>query len=233
MSNTVDAVTTRTALQLLLTAERLFAGHGLDGVSLRQIAAEAGSSNNSAVRYHFGSKDELVQAIFTYRLGDLLRRRALLLERADPDDIRSRVEAHLLPLIEVAEAPGANYVSFVEQLQRSGARSVFADHEDVRRSHAELLDDMRRLLPELPEPARTVRIEQAQDLCVHLAAERERAVHRGEALLPFALYVSTAIDAVTGLLTLPASTETTNLLSRYDGLQVERFEAAGDELTRR
>ena len=45
-----------TALQLLLAAERLFAEHGLAGVSLRQISIEAGSSNNSAIRYHFGSK---------------------------------------------------------------------------------------------------------------------------------------------------------------------------------
>ena len=52
------------ALRLVLAAERLFALHGIDGVSLRQIASEAGSANNSAVHYHFGSKEGLIGAIF-------------------------------------------------------------------------------------------------------------------------------------------------------------------------
>jgi len=49
---------------------------------------------------------------------------------------------------------------------------------------------------------------------VHLAAERERAVNRGDTRLPFALYVSTAVDAVTGLLAAPASAETAGLIAR-------------------
>ena len=206
--------TTSTGLQLLLTAERLFARYGIDGVSLRQIAGEAGSSNNSAVRYHFGSKHDLLHAILAYRLRDLVQRRKLLLERADPEDLRARIEAHLLPLLELAEAPDCNYVSFVEQLRRSGDEAVFAGQQEVLRSRAEFAAAMRAFLRALPEPARAVRIEQAQDLCVHLAAERERAVDRGDTRLPFALYVSTAVDAVTGLLAAPASPETAGLIAR-------------------
>ena len=51
-----------------------FAG-GLLGVSLRQIGAAAGNGNNSAVQYHFGTKDRLVQAVFEYRLPRLRERR--------------------------------------------------------------------------------------------------------------------------------------------------------------
>ena len=54
--------------QILLAAERLIADHGVDGVSMRQIGSAVGSGNNSAVLYHFGSKEKLVQAIFEYRL---------------------------------------------------------------------------------------------------------------------------------------------------------------------
>jgi AcrR family transcriptional regulator len=50
--------------QIVLAAERLFAERGLDGVSLREIGAAVGNANNSAVQYHFGSKDQLVRAIF-------------------------------------------------------------------------------------------------------------------------------------------------------------------------
>lgn len=207
--------TTSTPLQLLLTAERLFATHGIDGVSLRQIATEAGSSNNSAVRYHFGTKKGLLAAIFSYRLDALLRRRALLTELVDPDDLRARVEAHLLPLLELAEAPDSHYVSFLEQLQRMGAEDVFVDHRAVRQSHTDFLTNMRRLLADLPEPARTLRIEHAQDLGLHLAAERERSVNRGERRLPFALSVSTVVDGLTGFLLAPCSPETTRLLARH------------------
>lgn len=217
-----------TALQLLLTAERLFAASGIDGVSMRQIANEAGSSNNSAVRYHFGSKDELLRSIFDYRLGDLTQRRTRLFERADPDDLRAHIEAHLLPLLELAEAPDTHYVSFVEQVQRSGAHVVFTDQAIVLKSHSEFVAHMRRLAPDLPALAWTVRIEQVQDLCMHLAAERERAVNQGNPIISFALYVSTAVDAVAGLLVAPASAETTKLVDRLEGTpgaSVARFDA--------
>ena len=106
MVSTLQGPTPATPVQLLLAAERLFAEHGLAGVSLgRQISIEAGSSNNSAIQYHFGSKDDLLRAIFAYRLSDLMQRRALLKARARPDDLRAQLEAHILPLIELAESP--------------------------------------------------------------------------------------------------------------------------------
>lgn len=203
-----------TALQLLLTAERLFAEHGLAGVSLRQISIEAGSSNNSAIRYHFGSRDDLLRAIFAYRLSDLMHRRALLRARADPDDLRAQVEAHILPLIELAESPDSSYVSFIEQIQRAGQVDVFLLQSDATKSQEDFISVMQRLLTHIPEPARLMRIQQAQDLAVHLAAERERAVRRSDAVAPFALFVSGVVDGLAGFLETPASTETEQLISR-------------------
>jgi AcrR family transcriptional regulator len=214
MVNTRIGPPPATALQLLLAAERLFAEHGLTGVSLRQISLEAGSSNNSAIRYHFGSKEDLLRAIFAYRLGDLTQRRALLSARANPDDLRSQLEAHILPLIELAESPDSSYVSFIEQLQRAGAVDVFVDQPDAVKSQENFITQMQRLLPHIPEPGRSMRIQQAQDLAVHLAAERERAVGRHDAAVPFALYVSGVVDGLAGFLEAPASTETEQLIKR-------------------
>jgi len=45
---------------LLDTAERLLGEKGIEGASMRQIAAEAGQGNNSVVQYHFGSKTGLI-----------------------------------------------------------------------------------------------------------------------------------------------------------------------------
>ena len=214
MVNTQIGPPPATALQLLLAAERLFAEHGLTGVSLRQISLEAGSSNNSAIRYHFGSKEDLLRAIFAYRLEDLTQRRALLSARANPDDLRSQLEAHILPLIELAESPDSSYVSFIEQLQRAGAVDVFVHQPDAVKSQENFITQMQRLLPHIPEPGRSMRIQQAQDLAVHLAAERERAIRRNDAAVPFALYVSGVVDGLAGFLEAPASAETEQLIAR-------------------
>jgi AcrR family transcriptional regulator len=212
--NTRTGPAPATALQLLLAAERLFAEHGLAGVSLRQISIEAGSSNNSAIRYHFGSKDDLLRAIFAYRLNDLMQRRALLRARANPADLRAQLEAHILPLIELAESPDSSYVSFIEQLQRAGAVDVFVHQPNAVKSQADFTCVMQGLLSHIPEPARTMRIQQAQDLAVHLAAERERAIRRNDPVVPFALFVSGVVDGLAGFLQVPASAETEQLISR-------------------
>ncbi|WP_211284604.1 TetR/AcrR family transcriptional regulator [Mycobacterium alsense] len=212
--NTRNGPPPATALQLLLAAERLFAEHGLAGVSLRQISIEAGSSNNSAIRYHFGSKDDLLQAIFSYRVNDLMQRRALLRARAHPDDLRAQLEAHVLPLIELAESPDSSYVSFIEQLQRTGAVDVFLHQSNAMNSQEEFTSGMQRLLQHIAEPARSMRIQQAQDIAVHLAAERERAIRRDDVVVPFALFVSGVVDGLAGFLEAPTSTETDRLISR-------------------
>lgn len=214
MVNTRTGPPPATALQLLLAAERLFAEHGLAGVSLRQISIEAGSSNNSAIRYHFGSKDDLLRAIFAYRLNDLMQRRALLRARANPDDLRAQLEAHILPLIELAESPDSSYVSFIEQLQRAAAVDVFLHQSNAMKSQEEFTSGMQRLLPHIPEPARSMRIQQAQVIAVHLAAERERAIRRDDTVIPFALFVSGVVDGLAGFLEVPASAETNQLISR-------------------
>ena len=70
--------------QIVLAAERLFAERGYEGVSLREIGAAAGSGNNSAVQYHFGSKEQLVVAIFENRLTYIDDRRAVLIAQLEP-----------------------------------------------------------------------------------------------------------------------------------------------------
>ncbi len=55
---------------LVLSAERLFAERGINGVSLREIAVEAGQRNNAATEYHFGTRENLLAAIYVYRAED-------------------------------------------------------------------------------------------------------------------------------------------------------------------
>src|SRR4030081_3050863 len=116
----MPVVAPSTQEQIVLAAERLFARHGIEGVSLRQIGAAAGNGNNSAVQYHFGSKDQLIQAIFAARLPRLHERRKLLIAERRPNDLRSWVECQLRAVMEQSEQPGSHYVSFVAMLRQCG-----------------------------------------------------------------------------------------------------------------
>jgi len=51
--------------RLLRAGERLFAEHGIHQVRLREINALAGQRNSSALHYHFGSREGLVEAILS------------------------------------------------------------------------------------------------------------------------------------------------------------------------
>jgi TetR/AcrR family transcriptional regulator, repressor for neighboring sulfatase len=55
-----DSAVTRQAI--LSAARELFAAHGVDGVSVRRIAAKAGV-NHALVHRYFGAKDDMVAAI--------------------------------------------------------------------------------------------------------------------------------------------------------------------------
>ena len=60
-------------VQIIETAERLFADRGFDGTSVRDIAEEAGI-NIAMISYYFGSKEKLMEAIFELRVGSLQSR---------------------------------------------------------------------------------------------------------------------------------------------------------------
>jgi AcrR family transcriptional regulator len=60
-------------IQIIDTAERLFAERGFDGTSVRDIADEAGI-NIAMISYYFGSKEKLMEALFELRVGSVKMR---------------------------------------------------------------------------------------------------------------------------------------------------------------
>lgn len=82
-------------------AERLFALHGFQNVSVRDITAAAGV-NLASVNYHFGSKDALLFEIFRRRTAELNRERARMLHEAaarkgGKPAVRDILEAYFAP----------------------------------------------------------------------------------------------------------------------------------------
>jgi AcrR family transcriptional regulator len=69
----------------MVTAERLFAMNGVEGVTLTEIQAAAGQSNSSVITYHFGSQAGLVRALLEFRYQKINARRAELLRETVPD----------------------------------------------------------------------------------------------------------------------------------------------------
>src|SRR6478736_3259068 len=71
-----------TKTRILDVAEGLFVEHGFEATSLRQLTAAAGV-NLAAVNYHFGSKEELFQAVLTRRLDPMNQERIERLDRLE------------------------------------------------------------------------------------------------------------------------------------------------------
>jgi TetR/AcrR family transcriptional regulator, regulator of cefoperazone and chloramphenicol sensitivity len=107
-------------LRLLSVAESLFAERAIESVSLREIAAKAGNGNNNAVQYHFGSKDELVQAIFAWRVQQMEEPRRRLYSHACADgrkpDLADLVKILCLPMLDLVDEDGRHtYAAFITQ----------------------------------------------------------------------------------------------------------------------
>ena len=75
---TVSPRSGATRARLIAVAERLFAQHGVQGVSLNEINKAAEQRHGSACQYHFGNKDGLIQAILDKHVpGIALQRESL------------------------------------------------------------------------------------------------------------------------------------------------------------
>lgn len=121
---------------LIETAESLFGQHGIDAISLRQIGSATGSANANVVGYHFGTKEDIVQAIFEHRLPWLDGRRGELyeaLKQANPEPSMAEL-THALwwPLYEMTNSEGIHsFAGFLAELIRTGRghlRQAFRAH---------------------------------------------------------------------------------------------------------
>ena len=142
-----SASTAITRVKIMEAAERLFAEGGIDGVALREIALAAGQANNTAVQYHFGSKENLVYEIFKYRTKLFETHRAAMLDRAERSarlmDARVLLEILCLPHLTISDETGAHpYSAFLAQfLTRSRADGIRHPYDDP----AELMPALRRV----------------------------------------------------------------------------------------
>lgn len=211
-----SAADTRT--RLIEVAERLFAERGVNAVSLREIAAEAGQRNTSAVAYHFGTKENLVTAIYRHRLAPTnelqMRRLAELDDQGRGKDLRGLVEVFVRPMIErlgTTERPSwfLRFVANALYVERMAPYDLGA--EEWTRALYQLYTRIDACVDELPAPVRIHRWEFFIGLFLHTMAHHERRIHAGRPTRMTAdreLLAADLVDAGVAVLTAPVSQAT-------------------------
>lgn len=208
------AVATRAAI--MEAAERMFAERGVSAVSNRQIAEAAGQANNTAVAYHFGTREDLVREIIRVHADDIDARRAEILERVrGSSDIRAWLEGLVLPSTGHlgALAPPTWYARFSEQvLADPELRELIYEDAMASASLQEILGGLRVAAGHLPLDVRRTRAHMARELLVHVTAERERMLALAQAGEGDGTPVGTweelgidLVDALTGLWSAPVT----------------------------
>ncbi len=145
---------TDTRDKLLDTAERLFSEHGLDAISLRQIIGEAGV-NLAAIHYHFGSKEELLDALVMRKAGPVNNERLAMLDRVEGDagpqgpSLEQVLDAFFAPMARAAgESP--RFVRLMGRIYAEGQLLPLV-HRNFQPVIARFFPAMRKALPGLPQ----------------------------------------------------------------------------------
>jgi AcrR family transcriptional regulator len=105
---------TRTRERLIRAGERRFAKDGVAGARIRDIVRDAGQANDSAVGYHFGSRDGLLSAIVERHVAVMERLRTEPGEAAGLDTVLRLIVEPTAGLLRTEE--GRDFLQIIEQI---------------------------------------------------------------------------------------------------------------------
>ena len=215
---------TTTKARLVEAAERLFAQHGIDAVSLREINRESGARNAIAVQYHFTDRAGVVGAILAKHMPSVEARRHAMLDQYeadrgnhDGDDreaaIRTLAAALVRPLAaKLSDDDGGPaflqiYSDLLNRPNPHMTPSAFEPGSDSFQRWRKLVK------PQVDETA--VRLHRRFTSLLHAAVELGRRARSG----PHPddrLFTSWLIDVVAAILAAPVSPETRRLTQERD-----------------
>jgi len=206
-------------------AERLYAERGVNGVSLREIGAAAGQRNTGVVRYHFGSKARLLDAVFRRRMEPINERREAMLAALDAEgrglDLRGLAEAFLYPLADELGEPGRPswYLRFcVHAAYVEGTAPTALGRDPWTRGVRDLQRRFETVLADRGVPAE-LHGDRWSAFCGHVAhalADREHVLEHGPRRggTDRALFLAGLVDTAVALAAAPVSDRTAQLLRR-------------------
>jgi AcrR family transcriptional regulator len=210
-----SGVSTRT--RILRAAERLFADRGIGATSTRAILLEAEQRNESALQYHFGGREGLIQALYSERGSQVNDERQAMfveLEQEEHVDLRQLCAVALLPPVRLAR----RQPEFIRFLKVVGELVFVASRElrDARLRNeldtvAQVVRRMRSEL-DLPAPLLQRRFELIDRMAMLLLAQRARSDESFDG--PEAdLFFANTLDAMVAMLRAPVSPETQRALA--------------------
>lgn len=214
--------TTATRARMVAAAEQLFSERGIASVSMNEVQRAAGQKNKSALQYHFGTKELLLQAILDKHVpGIELRRHQLLdaIEASGRIEVRELMKALVLPLFEKLDDPdgGKAYISVYAQIVGSpGAAERWGDSIRANRGSDRLVRLLDRVVPELPTPVRMARYLMVTELVFHGISDFGRLSAIDPPVFPAAsreMFASTLVDVLAAVATASVSAETHSLLT--------------------
>ena len=154
---TLDTPDTKS--KILDAAEELFMEHGFEATSLRLITTAAGV-NLAAANYHFGSKDELFQAVLTRRLDPMNQDRMRLLSAYEtaagnqPLTCEKILAAMFIPALKLARDHEQGGKNFLRLLGRAYADPAPFIREFLSHQYSEMIARFRvafsKALPHIP-----------------------------------------------------------------------------------
>ncbi|HSE46763.1 MAG TPA: TetR/AcrR family transcriptional regulator [Gemmatimonadales bacterium] len=144
--------------RILDAAEQLFAERGFAATSIRDVTAEAGV-NLAAVHYHFGSKDDLVRAVFERVLVPSNAHRLAMMKEAEQQPGGASVEdllrAFILPELQLVSDLGERGPAVARLSGRMLTEPTDAVHSLVMEMFSEVggrfIADLQEALPAVSE----------------------------------------------------------------------------------
>jgi AcrR family transcriptional regulator len=162
-----DATSADTKTRILDAAEQLFMEHGFEATSLRQLTSAAGV-NLAAVNYHFGTKEELFQAVLTRRLDPMNQERIELLDKVEREangkaaTCEKILAAMMIPALRLARDERRGGKNFLRLLGRAYADPAPFIRHFLSAQYAGMIarykEAFARALPHLPRQELTFRL---------------------------------------------------------------------------
>ncbi len=171
---------------MIRAGERLFAREGIDGVRTRDLVAEAGQANDSAVTYHFGSRQGLLLAVVDKHLRRMEEQWKPAFAAREPDaDLGELVTRIVTPLAEqLRTEDGRDFLRITAQLAgRSGVRTANVPEPLTGTALAQWLAELERCCAErLPRTIARERIALLITMLTAALADRARRIEQGSRL---------------------------------------------------
>lgn len=207
----------QTRQKIKITALKLFAQRGLEGVSVRDINKAAGQKNAGSINYHFSSRDDLIQEIML-DVGKILdtahaENIADLEAKGGPNSIREVARLMVEPPCFDAEDPAScsHSLRFLQMAMMSHREMLIEAMKDRDPGLTRCLDHIRRMAPEMPEEVLEQRLKLAMKFLLMTGSVREEAMQhqpKPDPLWSCCWMPDNVADTFAGIICAPVSDET-------------------------